>query len=176
MNESGTSMEIVSENPEQESVEIPQFLLNDLTLTQYEVKVQTGSALPQSNAAVAATTMQLYKDGILGDINSIDTKEIVLKALDYPHYRAIIDRLKMEQEKQAQIPIEPQFQDYLKNIQISLSDILTLVSTLSPQVQEGAMFEITDALGLTQGNPELQDSMMPPPPPMGDEGIQLSFN
>ena len=111
-----------------------------------------------------------------GDINDIDTKEIILKALDYPHYRAIIDKLKADQEAQAQMPIEPEFTNYLKNVNMSLGDILDMIGTLSPQVQETSMYQITDALGLTQGNPELQDSMTPPPPPMGDEGIQLSFN
>jgi len=176
MNQDSQMMDIVSEDPNVENQQLPQNLINDLTLTQYEVQVQTGSALPQSNSAIAATTMQLAKDGILGDINDIDTKEIILKALDYPHYRAIIDKLKADQEAQAQMPIEPEFTNYLKNVNMSLGDILDMVGTLSPQVQETSMYQITDALGLTQGNPELQDPMTPPLPPMGDEGIQLSFN
>ena len=87
-------------------------LINDLSLTQYEVEVQTGSSLPQSQSAIAATTMQLAKDGILGDINSIDTREMILKSLDYPNYRAIIQKQKEEQEQISQVPIEPKLEDY----------------------------------------------------------------
>jgi len=168
-------MDIISEDGSAPSVQIPQMLLNDLTLTQYEVQVQTGSALPQSASAIAATTIQLAEKGVLGDVNSIDTKEIILKSLDYPHYRAIIDKLKAEEERATSVPIEPRFEDYLKNVNITLSDILSLISTLSPQIQEQAMYQITDALGLTDGNPDLEDEI-PQMPNVGDQGIELNFN
>ena len=175
MNQDSQMMDIISEDGSAPSVQIPQMLLNDLTLTQYEVQVQTGSALPQSASAIAATTIQLAEKGILCDVNSIETKEIILKSLDYPHYRAIIDKLKAEEERAASVPIEPRFEDYLKKVNITLSDILSLISTLSPQIQEQAMYQITDALGLTDGNPDLEDEI-PQMPNMGDQGIELNFN
>ena len=67
----------------------------------------------------------------------------------------------------AQVPVEPQFQQYLKNISLNLGDILDLVGTLSPQIQPTAVYNISDALGLTKGNPDDTDDT---------EGIQLSFN
>jgi hypothetical protein len=176
MNQDSQMMDIISEDGSAPPAQIPQMLLNDLTLTQYEVQVQTGSALPQSASAIAATTIQLAEKGVLGDVNSIDTKEIILKSLDYPHYRAIIDKLKAEEERAASVPIEPRFEDYLKKVNITLSDILSLISTLSPQIQEQAMYQITDALGLTDGNPDDIEEEMPQMPNMGDQGIELNFN
>ena len=163
---------------------IPQNLLNDLSLTRYEVTVQTGAALPQSASAIAATTIQLAQQGILGDINSIDTKEIILQALDYPNYRAIIQKMKEEQEAAVAVQGEPSFADYLKNVSISLGDILDLVGTLSPQVQESAIFSISNALGLTNSTPDTGMSIEDPdfdPPNIegtipGGPPVNLSFN
>jgi hypothetical protein len=169
MNQDNPVIELIDQESGEAPQQIPQQLLNDLSLTQYECEIQTGSALPQSQAAIAATTMQLAKDGVFGDINNIDVKEMILKALDYPNYRAIIGKLKDEQEKMAQVPVEPQFQQYLKNISLNLGDILDLVGTLSPQVQSTAVYNISDALGLTNGDPDN-------PTPPGQDGIQLSFN
>ena len=170
INQGSDMLEIRSETEDPQL--LPMKLINDLSLTQYEVEVQTGSALPQSQSAIAATTMQLAKDGILGDINSIDTREMILKSLDYPNYRAIIQKQKEEQEQISQAPIEPKFEDYLKNISMNLGDILDLIGTLSPQQQSQAVYSISDALGITQGNPDLKNEM----PDMGNEGIELSFN
>ena len=167
MNQDNPVIELIDQESGEAPQPLPQKLLNDLSLTQYECEIQTGSALPQSQAAIAATTMQLAKDGVFGDINNIDVKELILKALDYPNYRAIIGKLREEQEEMAQVPVEPQFQQYLKNITLNLGDILDLVGTLSPQIQPTAVYNISDALGLTKGNPDDEED---------PEGIQLSFN
>ena len=125
-------------------------ILGDFTLTEYEVEIQTGSAMPQSQQALAAVTMQLARDGIFGDINNVDVKELILQTLDYPHYRAIIGKIKEEQEKMEQLPPqEPQFEDYLKNLTMSLKDVMGLVDTLDPNTQFTAKAQITEALGLS---------------------------
>lgn len=129
-------------------------ILGDFTLTEYEVEVQTGSALPQSQQALAAVTMQLARDGIFGDINNVDVKELILQTLDYPHYRAIIGKIKEEQEKMQQMPLpEPKFEDYLKNLTMSLKDVMGLVDTLDPNTQFIAKSQITEALGLSAPEP-----------------------
>ena len=51
-----------------------------------------------------------------------------------------------------------------------------MISTLSPQIQEQAMYQITDALGLTDGNPDDIEEEMPQMPNIGDKGIELNFN
>jgi ribosomal protein S15P/S13E len=153
MSEDQQNIEIFS--PEQEpEMSVPQQFLNDLSITQYEIEIQTGSAMPQSQQAIAQTTMQLANQGVFGDVNSIFVKELILKSLDYPHYRAIIDKLKQEEEQMSQVPQEPQFEDYLKNVQISLKDIMAMISMMDPQSQFFAIDSVTNALGLA-----------PPPPP-----------
>lgn len=153
MSEDQQNIEIFS--PEQEpEMSVPQQFLNDLSVTQYEIEIQTGSAMPQSQQAIAQTTMQLANQGVFGDVNSIFVKELILKSLDYPHYRAIIDKLKQEEEQMSQVPQEPQFEDYLKNVQISLKDIMGMISMMDPQAQFFAIDSVTSALGLA-----------PPPPP-----------
>tara|TARA_R110000751_G_scaffold303760_1_gene418689 strand:+ start:3224 stop:5206 length:1983 start_codon:yes stop_codon:yes gene_type:complete len=171
MHEDSQNIEVVDQSKPNESVLIPQMLLNDLSLTQYECEVMAGSSLPQSPQAIANITMELSKQGVFGDPNSISVKTIILKSLDYPNWRSIIDRIKKEQENIMTEPPPPaQFDSYLKNISLNLGDVLDLVGTLSPEVQEAALYRISDSLGITDGDPDLQQ------PPMPEEGIELSFN
>jgi hypothetical protein len=122
---------------------------SDLTLGEYEVEVTAGSSLPQSQSAIAATTMQLAQQGIFGDINDPDVKELILRTLDYPNYRAIINKIKEEQEQQAQVPIpEPDFNNYIQKVNMSLKDILELVAILPPEQQYSAITTITESLGI----------------------------
>ncbi|NCW69900.1 MAG: hypothetical protein EBV86_15325 [Marivivens sp.] len=98
---------------------------SDLTLGEYEVEITAGSSLPQSQSAIAATTLQLAQQGIFGDINNPDVKELILKTLDYPNYRAIINKIKEEQDEQSQVPLpDPDFNAYIKNVNMSLKDIV----------------------------------------------------
>ena len=172
MNEDAENIAITGENedPKKAAIQIPQKILNDYSLTQYEIEVQTGALAP-SPTAVAQTTMQLATQGIFGDIETLEVKEIILRALDYPNYRAIIGKLKEEREKAAEVPMEPEFSDYLKNVSLSLKDILTLISTLSPQIQQEAIYSISDSLGLTMGNPDVP-TPLPPDPSLESETIE----
>ena len=150
LNVDGTTQEKSLDVFDNEGNSISQ-IQNDFSITDYELEIQTGSALPQSQQALANTTLQLASQGIFGDINNIDVKELILKTLDYPHYKAIINKIKEEQEmmaqQQQQQPTE--FASYLKNINVSLKDILTLVQTLDPQNKAIATATITDTLGIT---------------------------
>ena len=131
---------------------------SDLTLGEYEVEITAGSSLPQSQSAIAATTMQLAQQGIFGDINNPDVKELILKTLDYPNYRAIINKIKEEQDEQAQAPIpEPDFNAYIKNVNMSLKDIIELIGVLPVEQQVTAISTITDSLGLTMPQPPMPE-------------------
>ena len=123
---------------------------SDLTLGEYEVEITAGSALPQSQSALAATTLQLAQQGIFGDINDPDVKEIILRTLDYPNYRAIINKQKEQRDEAMQVPIpEPDFNNYIKNVNMSLKDIVELIGVLPPEQQYSAIATITESLGLS---------------------------
>jgi hypothetical protein len=170
MNQDSQMIDIVNEQQNIEQ-QVPQNLLNDLSLTQFELEVQTGSAIPQSPMAIAQTTLQLANQGIFGDINNVDVKELILKSLDYPNYRAIIEKIKQEEAKMGQQPNEPEFSDYLKNVSLTLKDILGLIQNLSPNVQSQALYSISDSLGLTTGNPDLQEEL-----PQGNFNVEFGNN
>ena len=123
---------------------------SDLTLGEYEVEITAGSSLPQSQSALAATTLQLANQGIFGDINDPDVKELILRTLDYPNYRAIINKQKEQKDESMQVPVpEPDFNNYIKNVNMSLSDILELVAILPREQQYSAIATITESLGLS---------------------------
>jgi len=124
---------------------------SDLTLGEYEVEITAGSALPQSASALAATTIQLAQQGIFGDINDPDVKELILRTLDYPNYRAIINKQKEERDKAMEVPLpEPDFNSYVKNVNMSLKDIVELINVLPPEQQYSAIAKITQSLGLLE--------------------------
>jgi hypothetical protein len=124
---------------------------SDLTLGEYEVEITAGSSLPQSQSALAATTLQLANQGIFGDINDPDVKELILRTLDYPNYRAIINKQKEQRDEAMQVPIpEPDFNNYIKNVNMSLKDIVELISVLPVEQQASAINTITESLGLNQ--------------------------
>jgi hypothetical protein len=136
---------------------------SDLTLGEYEVEITAGSSLPQSQSAIAATTLQLAQQGIFGDINNPDVKELILKTLDYPNYRAIINKIKEEQDEQAQVPLpEPDFNAYIKNVNMSLKDIIELIAVLPIEQQVSAISTITDSLGLTMPQPVAPEQPVQP--------------
>lgn len=136
---------------------------SDLTLGEYEVEITAGSSLPQSQSAIAATTMQLAQQGIFGDVNNPDVKELILKTLDYPNYRAIINKIKEEQDEQAQVPLpEPDFNAYIKNVNMSLKDIIELIGVLPVEQQVSAISTITDSLGLTMPQPPMPEMQQMP--------------
>lgn len=124
---------------------------SDLTLGEYEVEITAGSSLPQSQSALAATTLQLANQGIFGDINDPDVKELILRTLDYPNYRAIINKQKEQRDQAMQVPMpEPDFNNYIKNVNMSLKDIVELISVLPVEQQASAINTITESLGLNQ--------------------------
>ena len=123
---------------------------SDLTLGEYEVEITAGSSLPQSQSALAATTLQLANQGIFGDINDPDVKELILRTLDYPNYRAIINKQKEQRDEAMQVPVpEPDFNNYIKNVNMSLKDIVELIGVLPPEQQYSAIQTITESLGLS---------------------------
>jgi len=81
-----------------------------------------------------------------------------LKTLDYPNYRAIINKIKEEQDQQSQVPLpEPDFNAYIKNVNMSLKDIIELIGVLPIEQQVSAISTITDSLGLTMPQPPMPE-------------------
>lgn len=151
---------VYDQNMEDDQLYNIETIKSDLSLGEYEIEITAGSSLPQSQSAVAATTMQLAQQGIFGDIQNPDVKELILKTLDYPNYRAIINKIKQEQDEQAQIPTpEPDFNAYIKNVNMSLKDITELVSVLPLDQQIQTVSTIMTSLGL--GMPSAPIEPMP---------------
>jgi hypothetical protein len=154
---------IYDRDMETKELEAVDEIKSDLTLGEYEVEITAGSSLPQSQSAIAATTLQLAQQGIFGDINNPDVKELILRTLDYPNYRAIINKIKEEQDEQAQVPLpEPDFNAYIKNVNMGLKDIMELIAVLPVEQQVSAISTITDSLGLTMPQPALQEQPVQP--------------
>ena len=157
------------------TLNVVETIQNDLSLSSFEVEVQTGSSLPQSQAALAATTLQLARDGLFGNIQNPDVVELILKTLDYPHYRAVVDKIKQDQKIASENIPAPNFENYLKKITISLSDIMELVSSLDPNSQYTAIDNIATALGILpeqpiEPEPVIQDDIIE------DDSINLDFS
>jgi hypothetical protein len=128
---------------------------SDLTIGEYEVEVTAGSSLPQSQAAVANTTLQLAQQGIFGDINNVDVKELILKTLDYPNYRAIINKIKEETDELQNMPLpEPNFAQNVKNVNMSLKDISELIGVLPVDQQMQSINIIMESIGLMPAIPQ----------------------
>ena len=151
---------VYDQNMEDDQLYNIETIKSDLTLGEFEIEITAGSSLPQSQSAVATTTMQLAQQGIFGDTQNPDVKELILKTLDYPNYRAIINKIKEEQDEQAQIPApEPDFNTYIKNVKMSLKDITDLVSVLPLDQQIQTVSTIMSSLGL--GMPSAPIESMP---------------
>jgi len=73
----------------------------DLTIGEYEIEVIAGSERPRSKSENAALFTQLYSNGMLGQ--GVDAISDLFTELDVPNRRAIIKRLK-EQEEQKKPP------------------------------------------------------------------------
>lgn len=81
----------ISESPEQQEYEIK---------GKFDVKVGTGSSLPFAKNERADKALKLFSLGI------IDAEE-VLKALDYPNWESVLNRVKQNQAQQAQASPPP---------------------------------------------------------------------
>ena len=85
-------------------------------------------------------------------------------------------RIKEDEIKMSEMPVQPQFSDYLKNLTMSLGDVLKLVDTLDPNTRETAKLTITDTLGITFPPPPPEE-LAPPMEEMGlEETIESSPN
>lgn len=100
----------VVEKQEDGSMAVIEEIMGDLSLGEYEVEVVAGTEMPRSKTQFAQITQQLAGQGMFGDPNSLEVKEIVLKALDFPNRHAIIQEMKKQQEKaqaNAKPPLPP---------------------------------------------------------------------
>jgi len=92
------SMEVY-EKKEDGDIELIEEIRGDMSLGEYEVEIVAGSEMPRSKTQFAQITQQLAAQGVFGDPNSIEVKELLLKSLDFPNRHAIINEIKKQQEK-----------------------------------------------------------------------------
>lgn len=182
-----TKINIYDQDMETKQLMAVQEINSDLTLGEYEIELTSGSSLPQSRSAIASTTLQLAQQGIFGDINDPDVKEHILKSLDYPNYRGIINNIKAKSDEMiATPPPKPDFKNYVKGINMSLKDLMDLIKALPVESQASAISEITRSLGIpiapqspnidTMGQMQGMTAQPPEMPPyMNSIGDQLAF-
>jgi hypothetical protein len=100
--------------------------------TRFEIEMADGTELPRSRTEMAQLTTELAKNGVFGSIEDIDVKELILKALDYQNWRAIIQVMR-EKQKQVLPPSLP------------IDKLNTAFKDLPPEVQ----IQILTSLGFT---------------------------
>ena len=67
--------------------------------------------------------MQLVQQGYFGPVGDPNTLDLVLEKLDYPGRRAIVNKVKADQEKRSQEPILPQTDDLMKSVKIGFNEM-----------------------------------------------------
>ena len=116
-------IEIREKTQDEELQEYTRVINGDLSLGEYEVKVSSGTELPKSKQAIANITMQLVQQGYFGPVGDPNTLDLVLEKLDYPGRRAIVNKVKADQEKRSQEPILPQTDDLMKSVKIGFNEM-----------------------------------------------------
>lgn len=72
----------------------------------FRVDVVAGTEIPRSRTETSNLTAQLAKNGAFGDIHDPDSLELLLRSLDYPNYRAIVQMAKKKQKEAAKRPFD----------------------------------------------------------------------
>lgn len=154
---------IVEQDEQTKQLMAIETIQGNLTMGEFEIEITSGSSLPQSKQAIANATMQLAEKGLFGDVNDVKVKELILKNLDFPNYRAIINDQKEKEMEMQQMPQEPDFNNYIPNMSMSLNDITNLISFV-PQTAEQtqAVDTILMSLGLKQSAPPTPMPQAPP--------------
>ena len=141
-------------------IQAVQVIKGDLSLGEYEIEVSAGSSLPRSQSALANTTIQLAQQGVFGDVNNIKVKELILRNLDFPNYRAIIKEMEDEQERLEQMPPpEPEVEDLIQKINFSGKDLIELISSLGVAQQQLVVDELLASLGLAIPPDQIQSPL-----------------
>lgn len=108
-------------NQDQQMIELLDKSLNTIKQIKIDsdwkffVDIISGTEIPRNRKENAMIIEKLYLNGILGDINDIRVKELYLKALDVPNYRAYIKLQEQIAKEMSEIPQQPTIEDIIKN-------------------------------------------------------------
>lgn len=116
-----TPGQISQEKTTQEIVSIVKTIQGDLSILDFELEIVAGAEMPKNSQANANLTMQFYRDAIFGDPQSIDAKREMLKKVDYPGWRQIIQRQEEQEEKERQMPA-PTPGSLVESVSLSFKD------------------------------------------------------
>jgi hypothetical protein len=121
----------------------------------YKVDVVAGTEVPRSRRENANLVNTLYTNGMMGDPNDLDVKEVYFKSIDLPNYRAVIQMLKRKQEEAKQKPPEmPKMELILgnKDMAQAFAEILKGLTGFNQ-----AKRQILKAMGLADKPNDLKD-------------------
>ncbi len=93
---------------EEDIIKVTKSIKSDPRDYEFKTEVIAGSKLPKSSTQNAKLTMDLVTQGVLGDPQDIETKKMILEALDFPNRRAVINTMEIQakeaKEKDMQTP------------------------------------------------------------------------
>ena len=112
---------------------------------EYKIEVVAGTDIPRSRKELASTIERIFTSGILNTNQDIDLLELLLKSLDIPNYRAIIQLLRQKQQAQASqdVPIDLKSIFLNPNLSKAFADIIKSLEGFSQ-----AKGQILNSLGL----------------------------
>lgn len=106
--DSGNQMDFIKFKADSNyQAEIVKTFKSDLNITDFECEIVSGSEMPRSRSSRANMVLQLAKMGLLGDLNSIDTRRFILSNLDLQGYRALLKEQEESQNNLIQNPPPP---------------------------------------------------------------------
>lgn len=112
---------------------------------EYKIEVVAGTDIPRSRKELASTIERIFTSGILNTNQDIDLLELLLKSLDIPNYRAIIQLLRQKQQAQQSqdVPIDLKSIFLNPNLSKAFADIIKSLEGFSQ-----AKGQILNSLGL----------------------------
>ena len=139
----------------------------DLSAGEFETKIIAGSEMPLSRTQIAQITTQMLREGFFQPVD-IDAKEFYLDQIDFPNYRAIIQKMRDAkeeadmsfQEEMANNPTK-QFLLDLESADIKPKEILATINNIQDEnLKSNITIELLSRLGLAP-QPLPVDSPLP---------------
>lgn len=122
----------------------------DLSSGEFETKVIAGSEMPLNRTQLAQLTMKFGSEGFFNPVD-IDVKEFILDKIEYPNYRAVIQKMRdAAQQNQQALESNPQKQFLmdLEQADIKPKDLLQTINNIDdPQLKSEATIQLLTFFG-----------------------------
>ena len=136
-------------------MEIAVDIKTDLSSGEFETKIIAGSEMPLNRTQLAQLTVKFAQEGFFNPVD-IDIKEFVLDKLEYPNYRAVIDKMRQAQE-QNQLAVQEEMRDpanmllaKLQKADIKPDDLLKTINNITDEsVKNDATLQLLSLFGYT---------------------------